>query len=39
MISFDQHLAQRVREQEITFEQAVDVCHAVDDLKRLVGRA
>jgi twitching motility protein PilT len=39
MISFDQHLAQRVREQQITFEQALEICHAVDDLKRLVGRA
>jgi twitching motility protein PilT len=38
MISFDQHLALRVREQEITFEQAVEVCHSVEELKRIVGR-
>ncbi|OLE26520.1 MAG: type IV pili twitching motility protein PilT [Actinobacteria bacterium 13_1_20CM_3_71_11] len=38
MISFDQHLAQRVREQAITFEDALDLCHSADELKRLVGR-
>jgi twitching motility protein PilT len=39
MISFDQHLAQRVREQQITFEQALEICHSVEELRRIVGRA
>jgi twitching motility protein PilT len=39
MLSFDQHLAERVRHQIITFEQALDLCHSAEDLKRLAGRA
>jgi twitching motility protein PilT len=39
MISFDQHLAQRVREQHITIEQALELCHSADEFRRLVGRA
>jgi twitching motility protein PilT len=38
MLSFDQHLAERVRDQIITFEQALEVCHSADELKRLTGR-
>jgi twitching motility protein PilT len=39
MLSFDQHLAERVRHQIITVEQALDLCHSAEDLMRLVGRA
>jgi twitching motility protein PilT len=38
MLSFDQHLAERVRQQVITFEQAFDLCHSTEDFKRLAGR-
>jgi twitching motility protein PilT len=38
MLSFDQHLAERVRDQIITFENALELCHSADDLKRLTGR-
>jgi twitching motility protein PilT len=38
MLTFDQHLAQRVHEGVITFEQGLDVCHAVEEFKRLAGR-
>jgi twitching motility protein PilT len=38
MLSFDQHLADRVREHIITFEQALDLCHSAEDLKRLARR-
>ncbi len=38
MLSFDQHLADRVREQLITFEQAFDLCHSTEEFKRLAGR-
>jgi twitching motility protein PilT len=38
MLSFDQHLADRVRAQLITFEQALDLCHSVVEFKRLAGR-
>jgi twitching motility protein PilT len=39
MLSFDQHLAERVRTQIITFEQALELCHSAEDLTRLAGRA
>ncbi len=39
MLSFDQHLAERVRGQVITFEAALDLCHSAVELRRLVGRA
>jgi twitching motility protein PilT len=39
MLSFDQHLAERVRQQVLTYEQAVDLCHSVEEFKRLAGRA
>jgi twitching motility protein PilT len=38
MLSFDQHLAQRVREQLITPDQAVELCHSPEELKRLTGQ-
>jgi twitching motility protein PilT len=39
MVSFDQHLAERVRHQIITFEQALLLCHSSAEFKRLAGRA
>jgi twitching motility protein PilT len=39
MLSFDQHLAQRVMQQTITFEQGLDLCHSVEEYTRLVGRS
>ena len=38
MLSFDQHLAERVRQQLITVEQGLDLCHSTEDFKRLTGR-
>jgi twitching motility protein PilT len=38
MLSFDQHLAERVRQQVITYEQAIDLCHSVEEFRRLAGR-
>jgi twitching motility protein PilT len=38
MISFDQHLAERVREQIISFEQALMLCHSVEEFSRIAGR-
>jgi twitching motility protein PilT len=38
MLSFDQHLAERVRQQIITYEQALDLCHSHEDFKRLARR-
>ena len=37
MRTFDQHLADRVREQLITMELALGLCHSVDEFRRLVG--
>jgi twitching motility protein PilT len=39
MLSFDQHLADRVRHQLITYEQALELCHSAEEFKRLAGRA
>ncbi|MBT8224464.1 MAG: type IV pilus twitching motility protein PilT [Dactylosporangium sp.] len=39
MLTFDQHLAARVRDQLITVEQAHGLCHSADDFGHLVGRA
>jgi twitching motility protein PilT len=39
MLSFDQHLTQRVRDQIISAERAFELCHSADDLRRLLGRA
>ncbi|MFI5953680.1 type IV pilus twitching motility protein PilT [Cryptosporangium sp. NPDC051539] len=38
MLSFDQHLAERVRQQAITFEQGLTLCHSAEDYSRLAGR-
>ncbi|GAA1794505.1 type IV pilus twitching motility protein PilT [Planosporangium flavigriseum] len=38
MLSFDQHLAERVRAGIITFEHALELCHSAEDLKRLARR-
>jgi twitching motility protein PilT len=38
MNSFDQHLSQRVKQQLITLEQALLLCHSAEELKRLAGR-
>ena len=38
MLSFDQHLAERVRHQRITYEQGLTLCHSADDYARLAGR-
>jgi twitching motility protein PilT len=38
MLTFDQHLAQRVHGGQVSYEQAVTLCHAPEEFKRLVGR-
>jgi twitching motility protein PilT len=38
MLSFDQHLAERVRQQVITFEYGLTLCHSVEEYSRLAGR-
>jgi twitching motility protein PilT len=38
MLTFDQHLAQRVHESAITFEQALGLCHTPEEFTRLAGR-
>ena len=38
MLTFDQHLAQRVQEGAIGFDQALGLCHAVEEFTRLAGR-
>ena len=37
-VLFDQHLADRVRNHILTFEQAVEICHSVEEFTRLAGR-
>jgi twitching motility protein PilT len=39
MLTFDAHLAQRVNEGIINYEQGLDLCHAVEEFTRLSGRA
>jgi twitching motility protein PilT len=39
MLTFDQHLAQRMHDQLITYDQALDLCHSVEEFKRLAGRS
>jgi twitching motility protein PilT len=34
----DQHLAELVRTNRITYEQGLEKCHHVEDFKRLTGR-
>jgi twitching motility protein PilT len=38
MLSFDQHLAQRVLESVIDYDKALELCHAPEEFKRLVGQ-
>ena len=38
MLTFDQHLAQKVQDQYITYDQALDLCHSVEEFTRLAGR-
>ena len=38
MLTFDQHLAQRVNEGVVTYEKGLELCHAAEEFKRLVGR-
>ncbi|GII24535.1 type IV pilus twitching motility protein PilT [Planosporangium mesophilum] len=38
MLSFDQHLAERVRQQIVSYEHALELCHSVDEFKRLARR-
>jgi len=38
MLTFDQHLATRVHEDVITYEQGLELCHAAEEYKRLAGR-
>jgi twitching motility protein PilT len=38
MLSFDQHLAERVQQEIITFEQALELCHSPQDFRRLARR-
>ena len=39
MLTFDAHLAQRVREGLITYDQGLSLCHAIEEYRRLAGRA
>ena len=38
MLSFDQHLAERVREGDVALPAALEICHSPEELKRLIGR-
>jgi len=38
MLSFDQHLAERVRHRIITYDQALNLCHSAEEFKRLAGQ-
>ncbi|GAB3860207.1 hypothetical protein GCM10027610_100760 [Dactylosporangium cerinum] len=38
MLSFDQHLAERVRQQLVTYETALELCHSAEEFRRLAGR-
>jgi twitching motility protein PilT len=38
MLSFDQHLAERVREGLVSLQAALEICHSQEELKRLIGR-
>jgi twitching motility protein PilT len=38
MLGFDQHLAQRVRAGVVSLDAALEICHAPDELNRLIGR-
>jgi twitching motility protein PilT len=38
MLTFDQHLARRVHEGAVSYDRAIELCHAHEDFKRLVGK-
>jgi twitching motility protein PilT len=38
MLSFDQHLAEKVREGIVSLQAALEICHSPEELKRLIGR-
>jgi twitching motility protein PilT len=38
MLAFDQNLAEKVREGQVTLQVALELCHSQEELKRLVGR-
>jgi twitching motility protein PilT len=38
MLTFDQHLAERVHQNAISYEQGLELCHSVEEYKRLAGR-
>jgi twitching motility protein PilT len=38
MLTFDAHLAERVREGAIGFDQALEICHSSEEFTRLAGR-
>jgi twitching motility protein PilT len=38
MLTFDQHLAQRVSEGLIGYDQALELCHAPEEFQRLARR-
>jgi twitching motility protein PilT len=38
MLTFDQHLAERVRTGLISYEVGLEVCHSAEQYKRLTGR-
>ncbi len=38
MLAFDQHLAERVRHQIVSFERALEICHSTQEFTRLAGR-
>ncbi|MEV6346914.1 type IV pilus twitching motility protein PilT [Actinoplanes sp. NPDC051851] len=38
MLAFDQHLAEKIREGEISMSTALEIAHSPEELKRLVGR-
>ncbi|GGJ76147.1 twitching motility protein PilT [Pilimelia anulata] len=39
MLSFDQHLAERLANQLITYQEAITLAHSPDDFRRLTGRS
>jgi twitching motility protein PilT len=38
MLAFDQNLAEKVREGQVTLQVALELCHSQEELKRLMGR-
>jgi twitching motility protein PilT len=38
MLTFDQHLSQRVNEGAVSYEKGLEICHSAEEYKRLAGR-